>query len=149
MPPTTLGFPWLLRPGFSIPTSRATLNCARRLQQAVESVALRSSRRRPCECIQHQQHDARVVGFARHQLRQQGRGNLVKHPSGRRPLSRGRAGERITKDRATRVPRPVTVSVIAVRRQVTSFAVRLAVQAYPPGLGGHCTLRKDYLGGPV
>ena len=87
----------------------------------------------PCECIPRQQHDARAVGFCRHKLRPPaaaGCGDLVQYASGQCPPSRGHDGKWITKDRATRVPRPLTVTVI-----VMSFDLRLAVKGMAPLTG--------------
>ena len=85
----------------------------------------------PCECIPRQQHDARgPSGFARHKLRRPaaaGCGDLVQYASGQCPPSRGHDGKWITKDRATRVPRPVTARVI-----VMGFDLRLAVMGVTP-----------------
>jgi hypothetical protein len=84
----------------------------------------------PCECIPRQQHDARAVGFCRHKLRPPaaaGCGDLVQYASGQCPPSRGHDGKWITKDRATRVPRPVTARVI-----VMSFDLRVAVKGVAP-----------------
>jgi len=84
----------------------------------------------PCECIPRQQHDARAVGFCRHKLRPPaaaGCGDLVQYASGQCPPSRGHDGKWITKDRATRVPRPVAARVI-----VMSFDLLLAVKGMAP-----------------
>jgi hypothetical protein len=84
----------------------------------------------PCRCIPRQQHDARAVGFCRHKLRPPaaaGCGDLVQYASGQCPPSRGHDGKWITKDRATRVPRPVTARVI-----VMSFDLRVAVKGVAP-----------------
>ena len=54
-------------------------------------------------------------------------GDLVQYASGQCPPSRGHDGKWITKDRATRVPRPVAARVI-----VMSFDLRLAVKGMAP-----------------
>ena len=69
-------------------------------------------------------------GFARHKLRQPAAarcGDLVQYASGQCPPSRGHDGKWITKDRATRVPRPVTARVI-----VMGSDLRLAVKGVTP-----------------
>ena len=81
-----------------------------------------------CGCIPRQQHDARAVGFCRHKLRPPaaaGCGDLVQYASGQCPPSRGHDGKWITKDRATRVPRPVRVTLMG-------FDLRLAVKGVTP-----------------
>ena len=83
----------------------------------------------PCERIPCQLHDARAAGFCRHKLRPPaaaGCGDLVQYASGQCRPSRGHDAW-ITKDRATRVPRPATASVI-----VMSFDLRLAVKDMAP-----------------
>ena len=81
----------------------------------------------PCECIPRQQHDARAVGFCPAQASAAAGGDLVQYASGQCPPSRGHDGKWITKDRATRVPRPVTARVI-----VMGFDLRLAVKGVTP-----------------
>jgi hypothetical protein len=123
------GLPWLLRPR-TLPSD--VLGNGRSLK-AVEAGGRIGASAVPCECIPRQQHDVRAVGFCRHKLRQPaaaGCGDLVQYASGQYPPSRGHDGKWITKDRATRVPRPVTATVI-----VMSFDLRLAVKGMAPPTG--------------